>query len=139
VSVAEPLENQVGNFRPASAGRNFQLPGVPWDSQSFGHPDELSERSRPHFLHDMAAMDLDRLFCSLEFAGDLLVEHSEYNTFHYFALARRERFIAPAQIFKLCTLLARCPIGINCAPNGVQELLFAEGLVRNSTAPAFIA
>jgi len=72
-------------------------------------------------------MDLDSLFCSLQFVGDLLVEHPEYNTFHYFALARYERFIAPAQIFKLCTLLARRPIGIDCAPNGVQELLFAEG------------
>ena len=121
------LDGEAGNFRPASAGRNFQLPDVPRDSQSFGHPDELSQRSRPHFLHDVAAMDLDRLFCSLQFVGDLFVEHPEYNPFHYFALARCERLIARAQICKLCALLARCPIGINCAPNGVQELLFAEG------------
>src|SRR5215469_15655668 len=93
-------------LRASRRGEISWLPRLPWDSQSFGHPDELSQRSRPHFLHDVAAMDLDGLFCSLQFGGDLLVEHPEYNTFHYFALARGERFIAPAQIFKLCTLLA---------------------------------
>jgi hypothetical protein len=39
-------------------GPSHPLP-VAWDSQSFGHPDELSERSRARFLRDVAAMDLE--------------------------------------------------------------------------------
>src|SRR5262245_10785592 len=96
------------------------------NTQFFGHPNKLSERSRPHFLHDVAAMDLDGFFCSLQFVSDLLIQHSQYNTFHDFALARRQQFITSAQVFELCTFEASCLIGIDSATYGVQELWFAE-------------
>jgi len=75
-------------FPPESRpGPSHPLP-VAWNSQSFGHPDKLNERSCPHFLHDVAAMD-DGLFCSLQFVSDLLVEHPQSNTFDYAPLAKR--------------------------------------------------
>jgi GAF domain-containing protein len=76
----------------------------------------IAQERRPHLTNDVqndehiSHPEWAKQEGMVAFAGYPLVVEGRL-----VALARRERFIAPAQIFKLCTLLARCPIGMNFA------------------------
>ena len=45
------------------------------DTQSLSRPDKFSQRPRPHFLHDVTAMNFDGFFRYAQRVGDLLVKH----------------------------------------------------------------
>src|ERR1700730_12242923 len=73
VWVEEPTRSAWAAAR--TEPRPPALHRVAWDSQSFGHSDKLSERSRLHLLHDVTAMDLDSFFRCTQFVRDLFVEY----------------------------------------------------------------
>jgi hypothetical protein len=65
------------------------------NSQSLSRPNKFSQRSGPHFLHDVTAMNFDGFFRYAQRVGDLLVKHPRDDTSHHFALARGKRLITP--------------------------------------------
>jgi hypothetical protein len=48
---------------------------------------KVSQRPRPHFLHDVTTMNFDGFFRYAQRVGDLLVKHPRDDTRHHFALA----------------------------------------------------
>ena len=73
-------------------------------------------------------MHFDGFFRGTEFAGNLLVEHPSYKPPHYFAFARGERFILPAQIRQPCPSKAGSAVRIHGSMDCIQEFLFPERL-----------
>src|SRR5260370_41575798 len=48
----------------------------PADPKRLRHSHQIGQRTRTHFPHDMAAMDLHRELGEFQFARDLLVHHA---------------------------------------------------------------
>jgi hypothetical protein len=65
------------------------------DSQSLSRPDKVSQRPRPHFLHNVTAMNFDGFFRYAQRVDDLFVKHPRDDTSHHFALACGKRLVTP--------------------------------------------
>src|SRR5580700_10623129 len=78
--------------------------------QSFCHPDQLGQRLCAHFIHNAAAMNLDRDLADAQIGGDLLVKQAGDNQTHYFSLARCQRFETLAQFRSFLGVLARSAV-----------------------------
>ena len=84
-------------------------------------------------------MELDGFFHGVQLCADLLIEHARNHVSHNFTLARSERLIVSAHLRQPCPFLARDSIALKGLLDAVKQILFTKGLLRNSTAPAFIA
>jgi hypothetical protein len=65
-----------------SAGKHY--------TQLVGHPDELGQRSRTHFPHNLAAMNTDRNFARTKIGGGLFAEVACDDERKHFLFTRRE-------------------------------------------------
>ena len=61
------------------------------DSGFLAQAYEFGNRYDPEFLHDAAAVDLDRFVGNTQFRGNLLVQHAGNHVSHDFVLARCQR------------------------------------------------
>src|ERR1700722_1259450 len=68
-----------------------------WESQVLGHADQISQRFRQHFVHEVTAMKLDSFLSGSQFRGDLFIEHSPNDTRRHFALTRLNQFLTRTQ------------------------------------------
>src|ERR1700759_2587901 len=82
--LAPEAENILLDLRPG------QSRPLAWESQVLGHTDQISQRFRQHFVHDVTAMKLDSFLSGSQSRGDVFVEHSRNDTRHHFALTRRK-------------------------------------------------
>ena len=97
-----------------------------WESQVLGHADQISQRFRQHFVHDVTAMKLDSFLSGSQFRGDLFIEHSRNDTRRHFALTRRKQFVTRTQTRQLSLQVARSAIAPNRLLDGVEQILLAK-------------
>src|SRR5450631_963483 len=71
---------------PGDVGRGGARLPARRNRQLFGHPDEVRQRARLHFLHGSAPVQLDGGFAGAERAGDLLIGQAANHQRHDFAL-----------------------------------------------------
>src|SRR6185503_20119038 len=90
---------------PSPGGLFNGLLALARGSKPFSHPNQIGERFRAHFLHDVGAMKFDRSLGGSEFAGDLFIQQSGCNERHHFALTRGELFITLPQFSGFSSLL----------------------------------
>ena len=110
-----------------------------WNPQFLCHSDQLGQRSRIHFLHHLAAMDLDGDFAGAQFARDLFVEQTRDHPGHDFTLASGQRIKSLAQLGGFRPLLTRAAVAFQRLLNRVEQILIAKGFGEKLHAPAFIA
>ena len=105
----------------------------------FGHPDQVRERFGLHLMHDVIAVNLDRLFADTEFDGDLLIEQPRHDLSHHAALAGRHtnprrRRVTFAQDHRFLDSAAAplCPrvMSVTPVPYTVADDLRIERLIR---------
>jgi hypothetical protein len=65
--------------------------------QLFGHAHQIGQGGGLHFLHDAAAVRLNRFFRGTEFRSYLFVEQTRDDTGHDLALTRRETCVSLAE------------------------------------------
>src|ERR1700688_5213168 len=69
--LAPEVESILLDLRPGESRP------LAWESQVLGHADQISQRFRQHFVHDVTAMKLDSFLSGSQFAGDWLINISE--------------------------------------------------------------
>ena len=92
----------IGLNSPSTRGERILLDLRPaesqplaWESKVLGHANQISQRFRQHFVHDVSAMKLDGFLSDSEFCSDLFIEQSRNDTCHHFALTRRKQSVMP--------------------------------------------
>src|SRR6202030_417947 len=108
-----------------------------WESQVLGHADQISQRFRQHFVHDVTAMKLDSFLSGSQFRGDLFIEHSRNDTRRHFALTRRKKYVTRTQPRQLSLQVARSAIAPNRLLDGVEQILLAKRLGKKPDRTGF--
>jgi hypothetical protein len=101
-----------------------------------GHTDQISQRFRHHFVHDVTAMKLDSFLSGSQFRGDLFIEHSRNDTRRHFALTRRKQFVTRTQTRQLSLEVTRSAIAPNRLLNGVEQDPAGENRPHRLSSPA---
>src|ERR1700726_4094829 len=96
------------------------LSGTWRHTQPSGHPDQVRDRIRFHFSHDVAALHLHGDLPGPQRGGDLFIETSEHDPRHDFALPGRQAREALAQARRLSLVRTPTAIVLDRALNRVQ-------------------
>ena len=70
-------------------------------------------------------MKFDRLLCTSQLSGDLLIQKSGHNQSHYLALARREGIEPTLQVPQLGLLCSSYAVTLEALPYRIDEILIA--------------
>ena len=122
--------------QPAPRGRGSAIGEV---SQPLGQPAELGRRAGAELGHDLRALQLDGALGDAQIVGDLLVEPAGDDAVEDFALARGEQGEARPQPVRLVAGRALRASRSSARGSRRAGVSRSTGLVRKSTAPAFIA
>src|SRR5258706_4799399 len=98
------------------------------DSELVGHPHQLRQRPRDHFVHDLAPMNADGDLAGTEVSGGLLVREACDHEGKDLPFTRREQSVMLLQLDQFGSLLPRFSINGNGGVNRLQQLLLAERL-----------
>ena len=109
------------------------------EAELVGKADELGEPGGLHLPHDLAAMHLDGHLADPELAGDLLVEPAGDDEAQDLSLAGGQGLKAGPQFGEAHLVGAADAVLFKRDTDPSSRSWSRNGLVRNSTAPAFIA
>ena len=90
-------------------------------------------------MHDLAAVNLNSYFADPEFGRNLLIEHSRNHKSHHFMLTPTQDLVAFSYSSNLRLVEATFGAVNQSSLNGLQQFLILKCLVRNSSAPDFMA
>ena len=90
-------------------------------------------------MHDLGSMNLNRDFAGPKLRGNLLIKESGNHQTHYLSLAPCQHLIPGSQGSLLRFYSTARGVSGESLLNGTQQVFDFKWLVRNSTAPDFIA
>jgi len=121
------------SYRRATAPARVALTHVQRDS----HPNKIGERSRAHFSHNSASVDLNGDFAKFKLAGNLLVHLSRGYKLHDFLLSNGERFetLPKTRVFRFGR--ETNPISFDGSRNRIEHILLAKRLCKKIDGTGF--
>src|SRR3981081_3192569 len=96
------------------------------DSERFGHSDQIGQRPRAHFFHDMPAMDLHGNLSQANLGRNLLVHQAGSDQSQNLALARGHGFKQGLHVRHRLLDFAPPAIPFNRGHHGIQHVLIAK-------------
>src|SRR3984885_15894092 len=132
---------QVKLAKHPAAGRPLHRLRMSWfvgsQFELVGHPAELGKRTRLHFAHQPAAVNLYRSFSNTQVACNLLAKAAADDLNHDIALPGTQRCEALRESDQDLPVLPRGTVTSEAEVNGVEKGLIAERFGEKLDSPAF--
>src|SRR6266540_3213794 len=122
------LEMVSGSSPERHAVRQAELRLRSTNPQQLRHYHQFRQRSRLHFLHQIASMQLHRDLAHTQLRRYLLVHEASRHQPGHLLLARSKCLIKSSHPCQFAFVLASSAIPLKCNSNGVQHILITEWL-----------